>query len=135
MGILEKIAESIAYLIPQEHESAAVVRRWRIKVALTQMLTMAALTLHIFWACGWIPGVPGFARSADMQDVQTSVQAIRVEQLRAALFPARVLQCRSRGSPESTGASGLTSERVSQLLNDYYRLTGVEYRLTDCADL
>lgn len=114
------------------------------------------VTLHIAWACGWIPGMQGFAFASDVDDkiseaiapikdevreidrkltrVEREVIAARIATLEKSLFDLRKAQCTaiSRENPEAVEFYG---RQMQEVRSQYYSATSREYQAPTCAEV
>jgi hypothetical protein len=129
---------------PGERQAAARVVLWAIVVS------------HIAWACGWIPGLQGFAFASevddkiaevvrplerqlrglerDVADVRKEQRAARVTALEGLLFETRRAQC-SAIRDENREAMRFYAQRMDQLRAEYHGTTGREYAPASCSEL
>lgn len=66
--MFEKIIEMFDALFIV-NDDAASVRKWRRLIA----LLIVAFTVHVAWACSWIPYLDGFALKSDFTSAQSSM--------------------------------------------------------------
>lgn len=134
--MIEKLASALSAVIPPAEATPRALARWRLAVA----AGFFALAFHVAWACGWVPGLPGFAEARDLQEQRTLVQrvsdgqnAILIRLIRADIESSRIQQCRALQAGNRAAADGwATSLRTA--LAEYLSLAGREYQLRDCAE-
>lgn len=102
-------------------------RRWRLTVALVLLL----VGFHVAWACGFVPGLDGFARADSVAVVKSDVAMIRTELLEQRLFETRVRQCTSTTSD----ARQYHGEKLQELRRTYYSVTGHDYPVPTCEEV
>lgn len=100
----------------------------RAKVALWRGSITALLLFHIFWACGWVPGMPGFALAAHAEDTNSEVRQLRIELLERDLLDAHALRC----AADDRELRRLYSQRVQMRLRKYQEIVGTPYPLEPC---
>ena len=130
--MIERLADALGAIIPTTDESPRALRRWRVSVALWLMGVTGFGAFHVAWACGWLPGMPGFALEVDLARVQADVHRSLVMQYRTSLFEVRQQQCEAAraGRPLSAYTS-----KLQDLLDEYDTLTDQDYRLPACSEL
>lgn len=112
-------------------------------------LGMMLIAFHVAWACGWVPGLEGFAQSSKLEEVKTqiislrdenekTVQSINVTQtailvrlIRSDIETARAQQCRAIREGNPTAAEGWRY-KMQVGLNEYLSSTGQGYALRGC---
>lgn len=71
---------------------------------MVQSLVALLFLFHVLWACGWLPGISGFALASDTAQVQEDIKdlrrtiqegfnAIRKEQIQERLSSLQALRC------------------------------------------
>jgi hypothetical protein len=121
------------------------LQTWRVTMALGLMLGM----FHIAWACGWVPGLEGFAQSYVVKSIEQRIadfetsNKLTVEQInrkqdniivrliRSDIEEARAQQCIAI-KDRNTGAAEGWRARLQVALNEYYSTTGAGYALRGC---
>lgn len=108
-----------ASIVPPEHRTTV----WRVLITLI-------IAGHVAWACGWVPGVSGFAMADEVSDVKEDVKTIQIDLVDAQIFEQRLRQCQSTDQARQVHA-----QRLQRLLRRYQELTGRNYQLPSCSDL
>lgn len=130
--MLEKLFALIETLLMLDEDPKSN-RRWRMTVALISIIFM----IHILWACGYGEriGLSGFVKAGDLSElkgqVQTATTFVQQMQLRALtkqMLDTRTQQCSSTTKKYFT-------QRLSELRADYYRATGHDWDVPNCAEL
>lgn len=125
-------------LPPQGDES---VYHWTM--SLTTIGVVLVLTVHIAWACGLIPGLVGFARATEVNDVKAqlvrsqsevtaNLQTSRAEYLEGRAFDIRIKQCEAIAQKKS---ALVFTTQLQQVLYTYRILTGKELILPTCDEM
>lgn len=111
-------------------------------------LFMLAISLHVAWVCGWLPGIPGMARMIDVQaadgELRQQVVGLRArvenvgdqvkEMLRIQMEErARGLKAERCRATTETARARLARE-ISVLQSSYRRLTGESLAVPDCEE-
>lgn len=124
-----------------------------MKRFLLHLVLFAVLFLHVAWACGWIPNVPGFALASDtdeilkvqremekdwdgkldelkasLDDLADNVHTMRVEMLEERILMLRSARCQAEG----TNNREQYSRRLQRALRQYRTLTNTAYPLEAC---
>ena len=120
--------------------------RWRLTIA----LAIAMLFFHVAWACGLVPGVPGFARADEVDekigeklkplyeqvgqiakqqaDTDEVVKEIRADQLAQRIRELQALRC--------TNGNRHDNERIDSEIESaqrpYRKLMGERYPVARC---
>lgn len=130
--MIDRLADALGAIIPSTDESPKAQRRWRVSVALWLILGTAFGAFHVAWACGWLPGMPGFALEVDLHKVQADVHRSLVMQYRTSIFEVRQQQCQAarEGRPLS-----VYTGKLQDLMDEYDLLADQAYRLPDCNEL
>lgn len=100
---------------------------WRVSIT-------AFLVFHIFWACGWIPGIPGFAMAAEYQGLQDEVQTVKETLLEKDLIESQERFCHARVGGNLT-AMRYAEERRRRLLGEFRAMTDEAFNLPSCMEL
>jgi len=108
-----------------------------VRRELMLLLLVAAFTLHVAWACGYLPRLPGFALAADVQELVSAVGRIedslitdRIDRLESEIRNLHMLRCYASNSTRQLYAQMLDAKLVR-----YRRLTQNQLTLPPCADL
>jgi hypothetical protein len=114
--------------------------KWRLAMFAFVVLTSA----HIFWACGWIPGVGGFALASDMDQQQQTIAALEksittlaLNGLRVQLRETRRLQCAAiadtiAGVPGAAQRKIVHAAELERLKEEYADLRGQQWTEPSC---
>lgn len=128
----DKIAAVLESLLMLD-DSPGSIRRWRMAVAICCFVFI----LHILWACGYGArlGIEGFARTKEIKEITTQLaQAayvstdLQVKLLKKSIIDARVQQC-------SASQKGYSTNRLSELTDEYFRLTKREFIMPRCDEV
>jgi hypothetical protein len=121
------VKEALRELIPP---GIPPVARWRLMM----FAAMVAVAVHITWACGLLPGLPGFAMAADVSQIGRDVTNLREQILTGQIFETRIRQCKAVFEGNSD-AKHFWSEKLGELQLEYVRLTGQPYPIPQCSEL
>lgn len=117
-----------------------------VRYTIQVWVVTALFVSHIAWACGWIPGVSGFAFASDIDDVQHDLQALstevqhelreltgelrtqRIEYLEERILSAYAQQC----SATKGDLRDIHQRRLTRLLRHYQDVTAYTYPLQEC---
>lgn len=95
------------------------------------------LAFHVLWACGWIPGMPGFALDTDISEVKVELRDLtlelrqqRVDYLEERILTAYAEHCRA----DELSLKQIHQRRLQRLLRLYQDVTGRAYPLQRCAE-
>jgi hypothetical protein len=121
-----------------------------------RILFWGAVSFHIAWACGLLPGVQGFAVASEVDGkiaqavepikvevreidrklsrVEREVIAARIATLEKSLFDLRKAQCTAiaRENPEAVEFYG---RQIQGVRAEYYAATAREYQAPTCAEV
>lgn len=122
--------------------------RWRLTIS----LAIAMLGFHVLWACGMVPGVPGFARADELdakisealeplysqvgqlskQQAETDevVKEIRADQLANRIRELHALRC---ATADHDDRERLQSE-IDAAQRQYRALMGERYNVDGCSE-
>ena len=105
------------------NDTPSSVRTWRL------MTTAICLTFvfHISWACNWIPGMPGFASSAEVMSQGKAIQKIQLSLLESNILDVKQQQCLAVNKDFFT-------RRLQELLREYQTVTKQQYQIPTCRD-
>lgn len=114
------------------------------------------VVVHIAWACGFIPGVQGFAYATDIDRkveeaispiksevaeidrkltrVEREVIAARIATLEKSLFDLRKAQCTAIAR-DNAEAVEFYSRQMQAVRSEFYTATGREYQAPTCAEV
>lgn len=114
------------------------------------------VVLHIMWACGFLPGLQGFALAEDvdvkisaaidpikseLRSVDRKVDRVETELLKAkivtieeALYSTRKAQCEAIKA-ENAAAMDFAARKIAELRAAFYGATGREYVMPTCAEV
>lgn len=129
--VIGKLLAFAARIIPPASADERQLGVWRAFIATATLLLMFGLAGHIAWACGYIPGLPGFARAQDVHELKTDFRKQQIRLLEQALLDMRARQCRAIVD-DNREAKRFTAERMAQLSTEYYALAGYLYPVPDC---
>jgi len=104
---------------------------WRVFTALL-------LVGHIAWACGWLPGISGFAFANDVDALRDEFNDYLRVDLDEKLFNMQERLCALRlDEPDNRfpDREYRFKERIRVLLTAYRELVGYSYTLDQCARL
>lgn len=109
-------------------EDSRTAAYWRLFIALL-------LTTHIAWACGWLPGVSGFAFAGEVHKLTTEFREHLVTDLEEKLFNMQERLCELRFDPDkySVDKEARYKERIRNLMRAYRDLADHNYVLDQCA--
>lgn len=134
--MIDKLSAALSAIIPPAEANPRALARWRLSMA----AFVFAFCFHVAWACGYIPGLPGFAQARDLTEQRTLVQqvsegqeAILVRLIRADIESARQQQCRALRENNRAAAEGWAVS-LRTALAEYQSLAGAEYRLRECSE-
>ena len=94
----------------------------------------AALVFHVSWACGWIPGMTGFAMAADYHFLAEKVDSIELSLLEEKIIEAQERLCRA-DAENNVPAMRYSAERLRELVYEYESMTGKIFRVPQCNEL
>lgn len=121
-----------------------------------RFLLWVIIVVHISWACGWIPGMQGFAFADDvdrkvaaavdplkaevreidrkLSRVEREVVAARIATMEKMLFDLRKAQCTAiaRQNPE---AVEFYARHIQEVKSQYFAATSREYQAPTCAEV
>lgn len=120
--MIEILQSMVAGDLKPEQRRTIYMVGWRLIVA-----------VHISWACGLLEpiGVHGFAWSADLNSVKTSLDSTQSEILEGRIFDDVVRQC----TAETSEARRFYGQRVIELMARYKKLTGNDYARPTCTEI
>lgn len=118
-------------LIPPLEGHTPAEKRWRICMSL--MTTAAALGLVVAVLYN-AEDVQHYARETDVAALQQSNNEIKVQIIAQGLYQTAKEQCEAKASGSSL-AKAYTVQRLNELLTDYYRITGEQFRLPQCEEI
>jgi hypothetical protein len=118
-------------LVPPLDADPKHVYGWRVRVAVIACMAFAIASGQLAWGQGWIPGLDGFAKVSEVQNIVKEIRTNRVEILESHLLDLRDKHCKA-GSEE---AKRLYWARISELLVKYQELTNRVFQLPACTDL
>ena len=104
---------------------------WRVFIALL-------LVGHIAWACGWLPGISGFAFANDVDALRSEFNEYLKVDLEEKLFNMQERLCALRAGDKNVHVPDREyrfKERIRVLLNAYRDLISRSYVLDECARL
>ena len=102
---------------------------------------IAILGLHIFWACGWLPGVSGFAMASDFKLIKNEVEILKDEvgDIRTALLVKDIETAQQRiceaQKANNTKALRYAAERKTELTRRFVESEGRNPVIPSCAEL
>lgn len=106
-----------------------------VRHTLQVWLVTVLFSVHVAWACGWIPGMSGFAFAQDIDDVKHEIKELteelrtqRVEYLEERILAAYAQQC-SAGTQD---LREIHQRRLTRLLRHYQDVTDYTYPLQAC---
>jgi hypothetical protein len=111
-------------------ESPQGTRRWRLLVS----LAVTGVVFHISWACGFIPGLDGFAHADVLNKYRDEVTNMHAEMLEQALLDTRTRQCVAIEAG-NVDARYYSTQKFQELYVLYWRLAGKDYRIPDCKEV
>ena len=122
--------------------------RWRLTIS----FVCAVFLFHVLWACGFVPGVPGFAYADEVDkkigkaleplyaqvgqlakqqaDTDEVVKDIRAEQIATRLRELKTMLCNAANHADSARLN--TDIEVAQ--RQYRQLTGERYPAQECEE-
>ena len=100
---------------------------WRIGIT-------GLISFHVAWACGWIPGMTGFAMAGDFHFLAEKVDSIEISLLEAEIIEAQERFCRAE-LDSNIPAKRYSAERLRELVYEYEKLTSMIFRLPTCNEL
>jgi hypothetical protein len=113
---------------PQSH------RRWRLLVS----MFLLAFLFHVGWACGYFSSLGlgnGFVKASDIVRIQLGIdtaaniaQDVQMKLLKKSIIDTRILQCKADSKRYFT-------QRLDDLMDEYYDATKKTYALPSCTDL
>jgi hypothetical protein len=132
--MFDRIVKVLVILFMVDDDTPDGKRRWQLFVSLFILM----FSFHILWACGYLKvlGIGGgFAQTTDMTDIKTqlslaanSTTDIRVRLLKHSIIEARIQQCNATTKLYFTN-------RLNELLDEYYVLTKIVLVVPACDDL
>lgn len=123
----------IGHIWPPPHPDPRQ-QQWQIGITMLGLFTAVGIAVLALASTSNIPGVQGFAQAADMAKLQQTAQGIEVRLIAQDIYEARKEQCRAVEAHDGLSKPG-AQRRLSQLMEDYQRATGHEYRLPDCDEI
>lgn len=107
---------------------------------MVQTIIAGLFAFHIAWACGWLPGISGFALASDTQQVQEDIKdlrqtiengfkEIRKEQIQDRLSALQALRC----TAQDQQLEREYVNRIQELQSRYRDAFGYTYPLEPCA--
>jgi hypothetical protein len=110
------------------------------------LILVALFTFHILWACGWIPGIGGFALAADMSQqisvtkdgsdkrqskIEDALATLERIQVRQSLDDAMKKECQAieQNNQEALDAANATLDNLSP---HFYELFHYTYGRQSC---
>lgn len=134
--MLEKLYSALSAVIPPGDASPITLARWRLAVA----GGFFAMAFHVAWACGWVPGLPGFAEARDLREQQVIVQEVAqgqnlilVRLIAADIETARQRQCQALRENNRAAADGWAVS-LNTALREYLTFAGREYVVRPCSE-
>lgn len=118
------------------------------------LVAILAFSFHVAWACGYVPGVDGFARERQVQkvadelartaareakedalryieQVEESIKELHTEILEERIQNFQIQRCRA----ENERLREQYANRVNRNMSKYRRINGYYYNITDCQDM
>lgn len=120
-------------------------RRWRLVVC----VGLLAGLFHVAWACGLLPGLPGFAMAGEVDQVKeeltTQIQAVdrKVDKVESKVDTILKLSIETRirtlvedrcNAPEGSSTRRNLQREIDGLQDEHVRITGMPYPFS-CDDL
>lgn len=100
---------------------------WRVGIT-------ALLVFHVSWACGWVPGLPGFAMATDYQVLSVKVNRVERSLLEKDLVEAQERFCNARAGGNIT-AQRYAEERRRRLSGEFRAVSVAPMSLPSCTEL
>jgi len=132
--MFDKFFEWAAFILPPLENTP--LGKWRMAVA----GAVCAFSFHVAWACGWVPGLQGFALADDarvqvqtVQQLQQGQNTILVRLIAGDIEAARQQQCRAIQTNNRAAADGWAVS-LNSSLREYLTLAGREYVLRSCEE-
>lgn len=123
--------------IPPDSGDSNGVRRWQWVVA----LKIWALICFAVWSADMIPQIPGMARSTSVRalsdkvgNVDQKLDSLQLSLLEGQLLSARRDQCKAIGQ-QNNQAVGFYAEKLQDLRNQFFRLTGRIWETPRCEEI
>jgi hypothetical protein len=155
---MEKFLLLFGWLIPPLNPTGNELLKWRVTVGVVAMANSVAIGCTVALALGAVPLLfPGFVKNTELTELKTQIsskaqqqdgklQLLQVNQMDSKILDIRSRQCGAEKAREKAIAAGqdtsfnqgvlsFTTERLYELLRDYYSLTGAQYRLPKCEEL
>lgn len=107
---------------------------WRIALA-------CVFVGHVSWACGWLPGIPGFAMAAEQDALAASHLALSgtVNRVEVSLLEKDIIEAQERfckaALAGNTEAQRYAEERRRRLLQEWQDMKGQAFDLPSCSEL
>ena len=104
------------------------------RAKLVQIGIVVFIGFHVAWACGWIPGIPGFAMAGDVTQLSGKVSGIEQSLLEAEIIEAQERLCKA-DAENNVPAMRYSAERLRELAYQYESMTDKVFRLPTCNEL
>lgn len=94
---------------------------------------------HIMWACGWVPGLTGFALASDVMNVQTQLEQIQKSQRISLRITLAEEICRLRALRERATSNEPLWAQLDKTFHEQqenYKTVddhGAEYDISQCS--
>lgn len=106
----------------------------------SMLATLSLTAAHVAWACGWLPGITGFALAADLDDKQQSIE-VRLGQIETRLNASlEILMAqeicrlyRLRDTADEGQLISQLSRSLEEKQQAYATISGSRYPLSECA--
>lgn len=134
MGVLDLVPFARSILPPADEADGDAMRSWRLNHSITLLFVTAALSVHIAWACGFIPGLYGFAHAGELMAVSKQVKETQLTLLDQSIMEARRNECRFTKQNNKDGAQ-FAASRLRALLSQWHDLSTHEYLLPTCDEV
>jgi hypothetical protein len=116
---------------PSRGASEDELYSWRVVVSTISVVTASVLGLHLVWGVGGIPIGQEYlpARQTEVSALVQEVRRYRSQDLITSLLEMRRAQCGSSGA-----AKILYTEKITELLEEYYQFHKRSFLLPACSD-
>lgn len=118
--MLDRIARALGEeIIPPDDPK--MLGRWRLAISGTLLVIAGLLAFHISWACGWLPGLPGFAMASEMAQVDKKVDRLYQSDLVDRIEKILRFKCNSGSQELDSTLRDLEAEYRDEVGQQYQR--------------
>lgn len=131
---VEKIVEHAikigGKLVPPADTPGEKLLLWRVTLVLFNGFIAIVMTIHIAWACGFLPGFSGFALADDIQEMRHEARDLKRVILEKEIFETRNKHCTADAVQKP-----FYYARLVDLVRQYRQLVGEAYSIPSCEEL